>query len=242
MRKIMTVVLASAVVFSMMPGLVASATDPDPATPLWGGGPVSEEPNYEISPRVDGGIVVWADQDAGSLHYRTVQSGISAVVYDEGFSRGPDIAGDLVVWTEFAADADGDVWMKDLGGGLPSEVAASTELDEIRPRTDGDVIAWLEGTDLDGYHVAGTVLSTGVGFQLDSVPGNADSVDVADGLVALSAGGDVYIYDVAGDEISDPLNTGGPADAVAIDGDVVVWSDDRAGNRDIYGYDLGTAS
>jgi len=242
MRKIMTVVLASAVVFSMMPGLVASATDPDPATPLWGGGPVSEEPNYEISPRVDGGIVVWADQDAGSLHYRTVQSGISAVVYDEGFSRDPDIAGDLVVWTEFATDADGDVWMKDLGGGLPSEVATSTELDEIRPRTDGDVIAWLEGTDLDGYHVAGTVLSTGVGFQLDSVPGEADSVDVADGLVALSAGGDVYIYDVAADEISDPLNTGGPADAVAIDGDVVVWSDDRSGNRDIYGYDLGTAS
>ena len=171
MRKIMTVVLASAVVFSMMPGLVASATDPDPATPLWGGGPVSEATNYEISPRVDGGVVVWADQDAGSLHYRSVQSGTAAVVYDEGFSRGPDIAGDLVVWTEFATDADGDVWMKDLSGGLGSEVATSTELDEVRPRTDGDVIAWLEGTDLDGYHVAGTVLSTGAGFQLERLQG-----------------------------------------------------------------------
>ncbi len=238
MKKALRFLLIAAMTAALSPGLTASATVPDPVTPLWGGGVLADQSYDEIAPVVDSGVAVWAGGDGSAIYYGGLLEGAAAgTLHQGGNSASPDISGGIVVWEERTA-SDADVWMAEIGVTPPAALTAAVGTEEIDPHIDGGIAVWREGTEAAGYQVAGSVLGDDTAFSVDMSPASVDSVDVSDGLVAFSAAGSVYVYDVAADELSGPLNTGAQADSVSISGGVVVWSDQRAGNRDIFAYDI----
>jgi len=238
MRRSLIAVLVCAVILGMMPGIVAAVTEPTPVDPVFGVQELSALSGDEHDPAVSDGLVAWINWGDNGVYYEDLVAESGGVVYDSGVSRRPDIDDGRVVWEEYSVDSFGDVWMKDLDTGSITQVACREALGEKSPSIDGDLIAWCEGDDVDGYYVAGIDLSANTTFSIDMDPVYDPAPDVSGDAVVFAAGGEVLMYDVP----SSTLTTVSPGTAErqspAISGDVIVWLDHRNGNWDVYGYDI----
>ena len=213
---------------------------------------VSEAGANQLSPEVDGNLVVWEDTRNGDfdVYARDLSlptEGEFPVASGPGDQRNPDLSGDRVVWEETAPGAsDRDVRVRDLAAvGADPITVASGVADQKRPAISGDKVVWEEDGGADPV-LRGHDLGTGQAFVVSETQGGKRRPALDGDLVVWEddRGGpgdsDIYAKDLSsGREYA--VAAGPDYDhAPSVSGAMVVWSRDDAGDAEVSGKNLAT--
>lgn len=213
---------------------------------------VSEAGANQLSPEVDGNLVVWEDTRNGDfdVYARDLSrpaEGEFPVASGPGDQRNPELSGDRVVWEETTPGAsDRDVRVRDLSvvGADPITVASGTA-DQKRPAISGNKIVWEEDGGA-GPVLRGHDLGTGQAFVVSETQGGKRRPALDGDLVVWEddrgepGDSDIYAKDLStGREYA--VAAGSDYDhAPSVSGAMVVWSRDDAGDTEVFGKDLAT--
>lgn len=122
--------------------------------------------------------------------------------------------------------------------GTEQQITTNTS-DQFDPAISGDIIVYADhrGPDLDVWYYD---LATGNEYPVTTALGDQELTDVANGLVVYDdiSQTQIYAYDLQSKTTTNISQTPGQASDPATDGTIVVWSDTRDGNFEIYGEDL----
>ncbi|GAF88881.1 unnamed protein product, partial [marine sediment metagenome] len=218
---------------------------------------ICTDPANQTSPAVSGDIVVWRDErndyTEGGFAYNNIDIyGYNLSTQTEfpvctapGNQITPAISGDIVVWTDARANSfSRDIYGYNLSTATEFLICTNPDYQE-RPSISGDIVVWGDWRNAGVY---GYYLSTGTEFP---IVGNASShpypaisgdivvwLDPRLGYTTAWEGYElhnIYGYNLATEEeFAICTNPDGQV-VPAISGDIVVWSDSRNGNSDIYG-------
>ena len=175
--------------------------------------------NDEQNPAIHGRFVVWQDGPAGDFgiygaDITDLESPIEFPIANfEADQQNPAIYRNTIVWQD-TYFGDWDILATDIWlRNRPADFGVSLiEHEQTNPAVSGDVIVWQ-----------------------DNFSGNWD-IYAADFSTSVKAG-----FSDPNDPVEFAIATGESSQTnPAIDGHLIVWQDDRAGNWDIFGYNLTT--
>ena len=161
-----------------------------------------------------------------------------------GSQYAPAIYGDVVVWGDNRG-TDSDIYGYDLSAGQEFTVCTATGY-QGSPAIYGDVVVWRDsrGADSDIY---GYDLSSGQEFTVCTATDHQDSPAIYGDVVvwtdygeigpirdALGIDWDIHGYDLSSGQAFTVCTATGFQDNPAVYGDVVVWTDSRGTDSDIY--------
>lgn len=156
----------------------------------------------------------------------------------------PNCAGDLVVWTAYAAPLyEGDIEAYRISTAARSTIASGAEADE-RPVTDGTWVAWNRG-DVDSDLFAADASQAGMPVPI--VVGSSGQIvaGISGGILAWrdsrSGDWDPYLIDLDGGTELRLESGNGNTFHMRIDGDVAVYGNE-ANAGDIYGWRISTGT
>jgi beta propeller repeat protein len=155
----------------------------------------------------------------------------------------PAISGSNVVWTDTSGTST-NVFLDNLVTGSLINLGAN-----YSPDIGGNHVVWVHTTaispgDIDLYDLAGPTL-TAIASSSSAIsytqPATATDGRYVAYIGVTSSGTEVDVYDTQLGFAIGPV-TSGPAKKAnpRVNGDVVVWEDDSAGNADIYGSHIST--
>lgn len=218
--------------------------------------PICTEPHRQWRPSVSNGIVVWKDERneyAGDIYGYDIKRGAEfAVCTKPGAQTDPSISARYVVWADFR-NLNSDIYACDLTTGREFPICTEPH-NQWSPRVCGDLVVWADTRNDSGYwsnlDIYGFNLRTGEEFSICLASGNQTSPVTAGDLVVwvdarnqADTGLDIYGYRLSTrEEFAICTAPGDQGDMVdpTIDGELVLWTDGRAGiyQRDVYAYDL----
>ena len=190
---------------------------------------------------IENNIVVWTKATGvtdSNIYGKDLSTGITFdVCTAEGDQYDIAIGGGLVVWRDFRnGEGTANLYGKYLSGGDDFLISDGRTSDYA---TDGDLVIWADNTD-GVSNIYGKYLSTGQNIVIsDDEPGTQDQPALSGNIVVWHDINDIYGKDLTTDE-KFPISTySGNQFIPRINGDYVVWTDDRNTNAyDIYGYDI----
>jgi beta propeller repeat protein len=198
-------------------------------------------PGNQDDPEIDGDRVVYVDDSLGNLDVGLADLTTGThrfLTVDAARDAEPAISGNIVV---FASRRGGtsDV----LGYNLVTEqlfLVATGPSDEGGPTIDGDLVAWhvFQNGSFD-------IMARRLGSPAFVVAGtDADEVaaSVSGNRIAYLTDGDVAVYDGNTQMTTRVTNDAFDQSAVVIHGNLITWTDERNGNRDVFLHDLTDAS
>ena len=195
-------------------------------------------------PAISGTVVVWTAGKGKTTEIRgrdLQDGGIFAVTDSEGRQERPAISGHLIVWQD-NRNGNWDLFARDLSqdGDLP---IVEQRQDQLNPAVSGRVVVWEDWRDLAaGPDVYGRDLDANRTFRL-TTNHDAFAPAISGRWVVWIGAADqgVFARNLDQNETIRLSSAAGPKSAPAISGSLVVWTDERGGDRDIYGYDLDNA-
>lgn len=206
---------------------------------------VCDDANPQANPAVGPTAIVWDEN--GDIYGCYISDLIKfPVCTDAGSQLYPDVDGVTVVWldTRNTSTSGYDIYARELSGGGVYPLCTAPN-GQLFPRIDGQTAAWqdernkaVSGDDIYGYN-----LTTDSELVICTFEGNQTSAEVGSGFVVWQSEGadgfyDVYAKDVSGgSEQLVRADTGSGGALPAVDGEVVVWQDERhyETTPDIYG-------
>jgi len=243
---------------------VADLNEPDDALLL-----VLGEGSDQMNPAIYENIVVWQDfivADGGGdwdITGADISDANEAFIFpvsgiEANDEQGPAIAGNTVAWKDGPA-GDADIYAADITDlGNPIEFPiANFEFDQQNPAIYRNTVVWQDmyfgdsdilaadiwqrnrpadfGVSLIEYEQTDPAVSGDVIIWQDNFSGDWD-IYAADLSTSLKAG-----FSDPNEPAEFAIATGESSQVKpAIDGHLIVWQDDRAGNWDIFGYNLTT--
>lgn len=220
---------------------------------------LTNSPNEnEFLEDVDGNNVVWTHQSASApgdivvydttTNTRTTIATSSPTLHFEQ----PAIQGRYVVYVRVNSQADIDGYDNLLGLPFARTVTNDAAL-QARPRVSGDVIVYEDynasasNGQIFGYHIA----TAGPSFPIavrstkqtqPDVDGNNVTWVDDNGAAAPTGTDQIMLYDVVTKTTRQLTTVASHKIQPRLSGSRLVWTDDRAGNLDVYCYDLAAGS
>ncbi|MCH8496078.1 MAG: hypothetical protein LAT57_10690 [Balneolales bacterium] len=199
-----------------------------------------------INPAIDGNRIVWQDNRNNnySIFLYNVLSGTeSQITNNPNNQTHPAIAGSKIVWSDDRSMDSKDIFMYDLATSTETQISDSPEpYNDIVPKVSGNRIIWETFRwTIYAYDLNSSATQT-VGYEHSPKTG----YDISGNLVVLSEydgfSQNVRLYNFLTDSYTEiSFNQNYNSTHPSIDGNRIVWQDNRNGNWDIYFYDLSTS-
>ncbi|MDQ2809861.1 MAG: S-layer homology domain-containing protein, partial [Chloroflexota bacterium] len=234
----------------------AGSATPAPVVQTLAGGPGDQQ-----APQIDGDLLVWEDNSAGTwdIRARDLHTSIVLTVYSgAGDQRAPDVSGNLIVWQDNRSgnwDIYGAQITNDVAG--PAFLIAGGAADQTQPAVSGNKVVW-QSTSSSGFDIVTTDITA-------NQPRILSSAQTTNGHPALDGNLVVWqstlpaanaprlpttaTWQIVGSNLSTPATgvftvTTGAGDHLnpAISGTSVVWQENGSGHWAVAGKDLSTGS
>lgn len=222
--------------------------------------PEGESGPLQDNPRIDGDLVVWADNRLGggdnNIHAYNLQSNQEQqITFNDRSQSQPSISGNKIVWLDQRnqipyENNNYDIYMYDFETGQEAQI--TTDMDKSdNPDISGDKIVYRDARG-DGWHVYMYDISTGQERRLTDVNAGALREPRISGTKVVYADhrtGDpqIFMYDISTNQETQITSSYRGAFMPDIDGDKIVWIDHRntlpeQANtmQDVYLYDIST--
>jgi beta propeller repeat protein len=209
---------------------------------------LTTDPSSHYGPSISGDIVAYTV--GGSTNSEVFFYDLSTnTEYQATASRGGlsqiagDVSGNLIVYTELSSAGSTVKAFAIAGGTTPLSESYSSGT----PGVDGSLVAWQDFASGVGEIVA-VDLSAGIPRQLTNGAGNASSSPNVSGryvVYSTSFGATCQVFVTNFDTLVTTQLTNSPTGcnrSTDISGNHVVYESDRAGDQDIYIYELGTGT
>jgi beta propeller repeat protein len=197
-------------------------------------------------PAISGSIVVWT---AGGMRNGTEIRGVDlgngevfAVTSSKGKQERPAIAGTLIVWQD-NRDGNWDIYGRDLV--RDGDFAITDQWDaQDRPAVSGRTVVWQDWRDrAAGPDIYGVDIDSRQKYQLSQTRDAWEPAISGRWVVWVSlVDPAVWAHHLDEGKTRRLTQAVGAKSQPAISGEIVVWTDERNGNRDIYGHDLVTGT
>lgn len=199
----------------------------------------------QIHPAIDGNRIVWQDNRNGNFDiflFDLSNKNETQITTDPNNQVDPAIDGKRIVWSDDRDVVSKNIYMFDLSDMSETQITdTEAPFDEVTPEISGERIMWISWrNEISVYNLNSGDL-TQVGFYNAPKGG----YDISGDRVVISeynaATRDIRLYEIGADSYnwitSDQtvyhINP-------SIDGNRIVWQDDRHGNWNIFLYDLST--
>ncbi len=189
------------------------------------------------NPAIGGNLVAWQGYGNGKsdIYAEDISTGMQRqITTDQAIDASPSVGNGLIAWQSCIATCD--IYAYDWASEVTTQITSTPNDDEIHPDVDGTNVVY-EGTRNGETDIYDYNLSTGVEKRL-SLPGDQEGPRVSDGNVAFegtsSGTSHIRLWHLATGQVFDV--TSGPSGQYLndIDGNRIVYADDRSGDLDVY--------
>ncbi len=207
-------------------------------------------------PAVSGDTVVWFDDRNGNwdIYGKDLTTGLEFPVSTASGDQWSELAidGDYVVWEDRRDAGGSDIYAHNLATGAET-VVADLDTDASAPAVSGSIVVWQDSRNSFPSHnrdVFGFDMLTETEFEICTEATDQRNPVISGDTVVWwdsreAAGWSIYSYDLT-TGVESFVHTPPAIDVqpLDIDGDVIVWEDQRNGvlEADIYGYDLASGT
>lgn len=205
---------------------------------------LTNHPAEQRNPVISGNLVVFEDDRNGDydIYAIDISTNQEIVVCDApGIQRYPDVDGTIVVWEDYRNGSDYNIYLRDLSGGGEVQVSSGAANDKF-PSVDGDIVVYNNDAgyptnpgDILAYRISsGESFAITTGDAWERIPVVSGDYVAFERIDPVEGDADVWLYSLSlGEEV---LATNDPADQYlqALDGNRLVYTDNRNGNLDIY--------
>jgi len=205
---------------------------------------LTSHPAQQRNPVISGSLVVFEDDRNGDwdIYAIDIDSNQEQVVCDvPGTQRDPEISGTVVVWEDYRNGSDFNIYLRDLAGGGEVQVSSDTATEQF-PHVDGDIVVYNTNAgypanrgDILAYRIStGDTFAITTGDAWERIPVVSGDYIAFERIDPVDGDADIWLYSLSlGEEV---LATSNPADQYlqALDGNRLVYTDNRNGNLDIF--------
>ena len=224
---------------------------------------VIAEPENQVNPAVSGNIIVWEDHRTTLPHiygYDIRNGKVFNVTQTDSPQFDPDIDGNIVVFrdwrgvgtcswggSEFGPGTycDWDIWAVDLTTQKEFPVAVVNRSEQVSPHISGNFVIWSQGYQSEGG-IQWVLYGTQLGSRYDPAPICGDNYSknpiFDQDILVWDENAQIKGCQISNDRRFDIAISQGGKDTPEISSNIVVWSDRRWGNADIYAYNLATGA
>ena len=198
-------------------------------------------PFTSVDPAINRGLVAWEDNRTGNpeIYAKKIATGEERRISNSpDVDEKPAVSGNLIVWQRCPAAGGGncDIWLYDWSSGSTTQITNTPDADERIPHVEGHNVVY-QATRAGEQDVYLYNLDTQVEKRL-SLPGMQIDPHISGEYVAIDDLSDTTyhiklwryttgdVYQVTGGQANQYLND--------IDGNRIVYTDDRNGDLDIY--------
>ncbi|HEX6981312.1 MAG TPA: hypothetical protein VF181_00990 [Balneolaceae bacterium] len=209
---------------------------------------VTSDPADQTNPDFSVDRVVYDDNRNGNSDIYTycLKTGTETrITSDPSDQFDPNVSNGQIVWVDERVESGQDIFFLDLADMQEVQLSNTAEpYNDNNPEITGDYVIWHRGFQPWLYSVY--VVSEDTTFSIEITgPGDGGYGISGDRLAItgydLDDTSSLWLCDLSGQtEDCEYLLDGGSVAYPDIDGDHIVWQDDRNGNNDIFLYDLAT--
>lgn len=193
---------------------------------------------------------VWSGQDPGtgdiSIYLYDISSGGLQQVTDEsgGTQLDPGASQGYIIWTNLTTGSS-DVYLYAIANESTIPVVTDNSY-QMETAIGGNTTAWADNaTESGDFNIVVAPVGESEGTSLggsgdDRYPDVSSDGRYVAWIGFLGNRSAVYLYDVEEDNTTEITGESDLPDSVAVDGNLVVYSDLRSGNHDIYMYNITT--
>ncbi|MGD2249191.1 MAG: MopE-related protein [Candidatus Methanofastidiosia archaeon] len=208
---------------------------------------ITTNKNNQTDPAIYDNIVVWTDDRQGNLDiygYDLSKNKEFQITSDENSQSNPAIYEDIVVWEDYR-NGNADIYGYNLKIHQEFQITSDPQSQED-PAIYGSVVIWKQGKAGE-QGIYGYDLLEQVSFQVHKDPNVVGYTTIAiyEDIVVWEevsprAASSISGFNLSTMEEMDIIDDSGGKYTPAIHNDIVVWTDTRHGDFDIYGLNLKT--
>ena len=209
----------------------------------------------QLDPAIDGDRVVWTDErhkelvtypivysrDVNIWYERLGSTAESMISYggDYGASAGPDVSGTRAAWQFYNGLTRGDTGVV---AGVDGDSAGATFPGSDQIRISGNRVAYVIDRSLYAYDIPS-------GRSIGPLAAGCGDIDIDGQRIVYVKDSqrddgtwdyDLYLYDLGTDTSSMISEEAESWSTPAVSGNLIVWTDERTGIRQVYVHDLST--